>query len=255
MTQDDGSIAIAPAMRERKTPSALGRQSILSGTEQIELKLWTSGFAPLGQILSPRACGELRTFYRDDRRFRSTIDMERYRFGKGQYRYFAYPLPNVVSRLREEFYAVLAPIARRWMEALGLPLNYPPDLQAFLALCHANAQDRPTPLLLRYRAGDFNCLHQDVYGPVVFPFQVIVSLSAPGVEYSGGELLLVEQRPRAQSIGHSLSLARGEAVVITTRYRPVRSARGFYRTNFRHGVSTVIRGERCTLGVIFHDAE
>ena len=193
--------------------------------------------------------------YPDDAHFRSTIDMERYRFGRGQYRYFAYPLPNIVSELRQAIYAVLAPIALRWMRALGTPRDYPPDIDAFLALCHAKAQTRPTPLLLRYRADDFNCLHQDIYGPVVFPFQLIVSLSDPRTEFSGGELLLVEQRPRAQSVGRALSLAKGEAIVITTRYRPVRGARGFYRTNFRHGVSAVAGGERYSLGVIFHDAE
>ena len=136
-----------------------------------------------------------------------------------------------------------------------MPFDYPADLQSFLALCHAKSQIRPTPLLLRYRTGDFNCLHQDIYGPVVFPFQLIVSLSDPGTEFSGGEFLLVEQRPRAQSIGHALSLAKGEGLVITTRYRPARGVRGFYRTNFRHGVSAVTGGERYSLGVIFHDAE
>jgi hypothetical protein len=241
-------------LQDLRTPSASQRQSILSGAEQIESQLWSSGFARLGGVLSSSACNELRSLYRDDSRFRSTIDMERYRFGKGQYRYFAYPLPRVVSDLRREFYRALAPVARRWMDALDMPFNYPPDLRGFLALCHAKSQVRPTPLLLHYREGDFNCLHQDVYGPVVFPFQVIVSLSEPGSEFSGGELLLVEQRPRAQSIGHAQSLVKGEALVVTTRFRPVRGARGFYRTNFRHGVSAVTRGERHTLGVIFHDA-
>ena len=141
------------------------------------------------------------------------------------------------------------------MESLGVTFAYPTELRSFLALCHAKSQVRPTPLLLRYGAGDFNCLHQDVYGPIVFPFQVIVSLSDPCTEFSGGELILVEQRPRAQSIGHALSLAKGEAVVVTTRYRPARGARGFYRTNFRHGVSAVTHGERFTLGLIFHDAQ
>src|SRR5215468_5143176 len=174
-------------LQDLRTPSR--RRSILSGAEQIELQLWSSGFARLGGVLSSSACNELRAHYRDDRRFRSTIDMERYRFGRGQYRYFAYPLPRAVSDLRREFYGVLAPVAQRWMEALRMPFNYPPDLQGFLALCHAKSQARPTPLLLRYREGDFNCLHQDVYGPVIFPFQVIVSLSDPSTEFSGGELL------------------------------------------------------------------
>lgn len=241
-------------MHDRDRPGSPRRLAPFD-SDAAEARLWSSGFARLGTILSPAACNELRDLYSVDARFRSTIDMERYRFGSGQYRYFAYPMPEAVSQLRAKLYTALAPIARRWMEALGTAFDYPPDLQSFLELCHAKSQVRPTPLLLRYRAGDFNCMHQDVYGPVVFPFQVIVSLSEPGREFSGGELLLVEQRPRAQSIGHALSLGKGEGLVVTTRYRPVRGVRGFYRTNFRHGVSAVICGERYTLGVIFHDAE
>jgi hypothetical protein len=187
--------------------------------------------------------------------FRSTIDMARYRFGRGQYRYFADPLPDKVAELRAQFYELLAPIAREWVSALRLPFDYPATLDAFLAPCRKSGQARSTPLLLRYRAGDFNCLHQDLYGPVAFPFQVIVSLSEPEKEFAGGALLLVEQRPRAQSVGHCLRPGKGEAVVITTRYRPARSARGFARTNFRHGVSEVVGGERMTLGLIFHNAE
>lgn len=204
--------------------------------------------------MSASSCDRLRQLYDDDSRFRSTIDMQRFRFGRGEYRYFAYPLPPEVARLRETLYARLVPLAQSWMEALRLPSDYPPTLERFLAKCRGRRQKKPTPLLLRYREGDFNCLHQDVYGTVTFPFQVIVSLSDPQLEFSGGELLLVEQRPRAQTIGHALLLAKGEAVVITTRYRPARGTRGFYRTNFRHGVSRVTRGERFTLGVIFHDA-
>ncbi len=224
-------------------------------SEKIETQLWSSGFARLGAILSPLECDGLRRLYSDDQKFRATIDMERHRFGRGQYRYFAYPLPQVVSQLRWTFYGVLAPIAERWMEALRIPSNYPPNLEDYLALCHTRSQRRPTPLMLRYREGDFNCLHQDIYGPVVFPFQVIVSLSDPASEFAGGELLLVEQRPRAQSIGRAITLAKGEGLVIATRYRPLRGARGFYRTSFRHGVSAVTHGERYALGVIFHDAE
>lgn len=180
--------------------------------------------------------------------------MERFRFGRGEYQYFAYPLPKSVSQLRESLYPNLAITANEWMEALGLPGRFPRELKGFLEQCHAHGQKRPTPLLLRYRAGDFNCLHQDVYGDVVFPFQVIVCLSKPGDEFTGGELLLIEQRPRAQSVGYSVPLQQGEAVVITTRYRPAKGAHGFYRTNFRHGVSPILSGERYTLGVILHDA-
>ena len=181
--------------------------------------------------------------------------MARYRFGRGEYQYFAYPLPPDVERLRVALYRDLAPIGREWMRELGLQADYPDDLAGFLRLCHAAGQNRPTPLVLRYRAGDYNALHQDLYGDVVFPFQVICCLSEPEREFTGGELLLVEQQPRAQSVGRAIRLAQGEAVVITTRYRPARGTRGIYRTNYRHGVSPVETGERFTLGIIFHDAE
>jgi hypothetical protein len=181
--------------------------------------------------------------------------MARYRFGRGEYQYFSYSLPAVVAELRAGLYEGLAPCANDWMAALNLAAELPPDLEEFLARCHAAGQARPTPLLLRYRAGDFNCLHQDLYGAIVFPFQVIVCLSRPEHEFTGGELLLVEQQPRAQSMAHAVRLEQGEAVVITTRYRPVKGTRGYYRTNFRHGVSPLLSGERFTLGVIFHDAE
>jgi len=180
--------------------------------------------------------------------------MARYRFGEGSYRYFADPLPEPVATLRQTLYADLAPIADEWMKALGFEERFPPTLDSFLAHCHAHGQTRPTPLLLRYEAGGYNCLHQDLYGDIVFPFQIVVGLNDPYTDYEGGELLLVEQRPRAQSIGHALRLELGEAVVITTRFRPVKGTRGYYRTNIRHGVSRVTRGERHTLGIIFHDA-
>jgi hypothetical protein len=217
--------------------------------------LWSKGYASLGRVLAPAACNSIRALYDDGRLFRSTIDMARYRFGRGQYRYFADPVPDQVADLRARYYEELAPIACEWMSALRMPFAYPATHDAFLAHCKKKGQARPTPLLLRYRAGDYNCLHQDLYGPIAFPFQVIVSLSEPEEEFSGGALLLVEQRPRAQSVGHSLALGKGEAVAITTRYRPAKSARGFARTNFRHGVSEITRGERMTLGLIFHDAE
>ena len=180
--------------------------------------------------------------------------MARYRFGRGEYQYFASPLPDLVAELRENLYRLLADCANQWMAALSLPGDYPASLGGFLERCHERGQNRPTPLLLHYRAGDFNCLHQDLYGDVVFPFQVVFCLSKPDVEFSGGELLLVEQQPRAQSIGHAIRMEQGEAVVITTRYRPAKGARGYYRINFRHGVSPLLSGEWYTLGIIFHDA-
>jgi hypothetical protein len=181
--------------------------------------------------------------------------MARYRFGEGQYRYFAYPLPTVVQDLRERLYAKLAPLATDWMAALGLARRYPETLDDFLVECRAGGQMRPTPLVLRYGESGYNCLHQDLYGAIVFPFQVIIGLSDPCADYDGGELLLVEQRPRAQSVGRVLRPGLGEGLVITTRYRPVKGTRGFYRATVRHGVSVVTRGERFALGIIFHDAE
>ncbi len=193
--------------------------------------------------------------YADTALFRSRIDMQRYRFGRGEYQYFAYPLPPVIAKLRTALYAVLAPVAREWMAALSLPADYPAGLDAFLERCHTAGQCRPTPLVLRYGPGDYNRLHQDVYGAIVFPFQVVTALSHSGTDFTGGELLIVEQQPRAQSIGRVVHLEQGEAAVITTRYRPVKGTRGYYRTNMRHGVSPILSGERYTLGLIFHDAE
>lgn len=220
----------------------------------IHASLWANGYARLGPLLSRTQCEELRGLYAQPAVFRSRVDMARHRFGRGEYQYFAYPLPELVEELRHALYPRLAPCATEWMAALRLPGEFPLELQTFLRRCRDKGQNRPTPLLLRYRAGDFNCLHQDLYGEVVFPFQVIFGLSRPGEEFTGGELLLVEQRPRAQSLGHAIGLQQGEAVVITTRYRPAKGARGHFRTNFRHGVSLIHSGKRYTLGVIFHDA-
>jgi hypothetical protein len=221
---------------------------------EIRASLWSTGFARMGTLLTQSQCEEIRGLYGDASRFRSRIDMARYRFGQGEYQYFDYPLPPVVAALRECLYSHLAPSANDWMAALKIEAEFPAALQAFLKRCHTRGQKRPTPLLLRYRAGDYNCLHQDLYGDIVFPFQVITCLSQPEKEFTGGELLLVEQRPRAQSVGYAVRFAQGEAVVITTRYRPATGARGHYRTNFRHGVSPILTGERYTLGIVFHDA-
>jgi hypothetical protein len=216
--------------------------------------LRTRGYARLGTLLERAECEAIRGLYEQPELFRSRIEMARYRFGRGEYQYFGYPLPAPVDRLRRECYTQLAPMATAWMADLRFPVEYPARLDDFLAQCHTSGQTRPTPLVLRYRAGDFNCLHQDLYGDIVFPFQVIIGLSRPDVEFTGGELLLVEQQPRAQSIGRALRVEQGEAVAITTRYRPVQGSRGYYRSNFRHGVSEVLSGERYTLGLIFHDA-
>jgi hypothetical protein len=216
--------------------------------------LWKQGYARLGKLLQPREAERLRSLYEKPELFRSRIDMARYRFGRGEYQYFSYPLPKKIDELRHELYGQLVETAREWMDALSISHDYPRELDAFLKRCHTAGQSRPTPLLLRYGVGDFNCLHQDLYGDVVCPFQVVTCLSRPDEEFTGGELLLVEQQPRAQSIGHAIRLEQGESVVITTRYRPVKGTRGYYRTNFRHGVSPLLSGERFTLGLIFHDA-
>jgi hypothetical protein len=212
------------------------------------------GYAKLPPLLTPGECAALIALYGDDTRFRSTIDMARYRFGVGAYRYFAHPLPAIVHDLRVHAYPPLAGIANRWAAVLGAATRYPDDLEGLLARCARHGQTKPTPLLLRYEAGGYNCLHQDLYGEVAFPLQLTVFLSRPGVEYTGGEFLLVERRPRAQSRGEAIATAQGEVVIFPTRDRPVRGSRGVYRATMRHGVSRIRSGLRYTLGVIFHDA-
>ena len=222
---------------------------------EIEEFLWRFGFAKTPAVLTPEECAGLVGLYADASRFRSRIEMERYRFGVGDYQYFASPLPQVVQELRAHAYPFLAPIANRWMEALRMPQDYPGELSGLAARCRKQGQTKPTPLLLHYEAGGYNCLHQDIYGDLVFPFQIVCFLSRPDRDYTGGEFLLVEQRPRAQSVGEAIRGEQGETVVFTTRYRPVKGSRGYYRANIRHGVSRVRSGTRYTLGIIFHDAK
>jgi hypothetical protein len=217
--------------------------------------LWAEGFSLLGQLLTEEECLSLQSAYDNRLLFRSHIEMSRFGFGRGEYKYFAAPLPPLVSKLREYFYPPLAHIAREWMTALSLESEFPAGFQDFLEICREHGQTRPTPLLLHYQAGDFNCLHQDLYGDIFFPFQVIICLSKSMIDFTGGELLLVEQRPRAQSIGRVVHLSQGEGAVITTRFRPAKGARGHYRTVYRHGVSPLLSGERFSLGVLFHDAK
>ena len=214
----------------------------------------TWGYARTPALLTPAECDALRALYAEDERFRSRVDMARYRFGVGEYKYLAEPLPGLVEALRTHAYAPLAAVANRWEAALGTRVRHPADLAGLRALCARRGQTKPTPLLLRYLPGGYNCLHQDVYGDVVFPLQLTVLLSEPGKDFEGGEFMLVEQRPRAQSRGSVVPLAQGEAVIFTTRHRPVAGARGHYRATVRHGVSRLLSGERYTLGVIFHDA-
>ena len=212
------------------------------------------GHARAPALLTPSECAGLRVLYADSARFRSRVDMARYRFGVGEYKYFSEPLPQVVQEMRDRAYPPLAVIANRWEASLKTRVRHSADLEGLLALCARRGQKKPTPLLLRYDAGGYNCLHQDLYGEVVFPIQLTVLLSEPGKDFEGGEFLLVEQRPRAQSRGSVVRLEQGEAVIFTTRYRPAAGARGHHRVNMRHGVSRVLSGERYTLGVIFHNA-
>jgi hypothetical protein len=212
------------------------------------------GCALTPQLLTPEQCAQISGLYDEVDRFRATIDMARYRFGSGQYRYFAHPLPELITELREAFYPHLLPIARDWAGRLGKPAPWPDTLAEWLDHCHRAGQTRPTPILLRYREGDWNALHRDLYGDLVFPLQVVIGLDRPGVDHEGGEFLLVEQRPRAQSRGTVTSLPQGHGLIFTTRDRPVRSSRGWSAAPVRHGVSTVRSGRRHTLGLVFHDA-
>jgi hypothetical protein len=211
------------------------------------------GCATTGPLLSPEECRAVIALYGRPERFRSKIVMARHNFGSGEYQYFAYPLPRLVATLRRRFYEHLAPIANRWAAALG-EADYPAGLEAMLETCHAHGQARPTPLVLRYEKGDYNCLHQDLYGEVAFPLQVAICLSRKDVDFTGGEFLLVEQRPRAQSRGEAVALEQGQAILFANRTRPVAGTRGTYRTAMRHGVSRLHCGQRYTLGLIFHDA-
>jgi uncharacterized protein len=221
----------------------------------IEASLWQRGYAKIDPLFTPEECAAMIALYHQDEYFRSRIEMRRFRFGEGEYKYFHYPLPPLVQALREHAYPRLASIANAWSTALGRPGDFPTSHDQLLTICRQHGQTKPTALLLHYTAGGFNCLHQDLYGDVAFPLQLTVFLSRRERDFTGGEFLLVEQRPRAQSRGEVLSPEQGETIIFATRYRPVQGTRGYYRVNTRHGVSTVHSGSRFTLGVIFHDAK
>ena len=212
------------------------------------------GYATTAGLLTSEQCRSVAALYDREEAFRGRVVMQRHAFGRGEYKYLRYPLPGVVAALRQAIYPKLVPIANRWRERLHEAGRFPATLAAFLRECHDAGQQRPTPLLLKYEAGDYNCLHQDLYGPLVFPLQLTVLLSAPEVDFTGGEFLLVEQRPRAQSRGEVVLLRQGEAVIFPVHHRPVEGTRGAYRVTMRHGVSRLRSGQRCTLGIIFHDA-
>src|SRR5215471_16040993 len=242
----------------RKTAQA---QSIPERVDALDWKsaqnsLSQRGYAVTPQILSPEECRSLAGLYSDSSRFRSHIVMERFRFGVGDYQYFAHPLPEIVSELRTRVYPHLAEVANQWAEALGEKgPRFPREHAAFVKICHKAGQTKPTPLLLHYEAGGYNCLHQDIYGEIAFPLQMVFLLGQHGRDWEGGDFLLVEQQPRAQSKAEVVHADQGQAIIFTTRYRPIRGTRGYYRVNMKHGVSRVHRGTRYTLGVIFHDAK
>lgn len=227
--------------------------------DQLDWPTLTSGLDSAGhalsdQLLTAEECASVRELYDQPQHFRSTIDMARYRFGAGQYRYFDHPLPDLIMELRAAFYRHLLPVARGWADKLRWDATWPDSFPEWLEQCHAAGQTKPTPILLRYGPGDWNALHRDLYGDLVFPLQVVIGLDVPGVDHTGGEFLMVEQRPRAQSRAYSTTLGQGQALVFTTRERPVASARGWSRTPMRHAVSTVHTGRRHTLGLVLHDA-
>jgi hypothetical protein len=221
--------------------------------EALGAQLDARGFAVTETVLDEAECDELAALF-DDGRFRSTVDMARHRFGDGRYRYFDHPLPEPIGELRSAFYAHLAPVANEWAERLGEEERYPAVHAELLDRCAAAGQERPTPLILRYGEGDWNALHQDLYGEVFFPFQVLTILSRPGVDFEGGEFVLLEQRPRAQSRAHVLNPAQGAFVIFPTHHRPGQGKRGYHRAGMRHGVSALTSGSRTALGIIFHDA-
>lgn len=212
------------------------------------------GFTVVPDLIGASECRALSALWASQASFRKHIVMQRHGYGQGEYQYFAYPLPDSVERLRRALYPELARVANRWNEHLGQARRFPPTLEAWLEECHAGGQKRPTPLLLRYGPGDYNCLHRDLYGDLVFPLQATILLSAPEQDFSGGEFMLVEQRPRMQSRGEVVPLKQGAAVLFAVNERPVKGTRGWHRTAMRHGVSSVRHGERYTLGIIFHDA-
>ena len=218
------------------------------------MSLEVDGCELIEKLLSPEECRTVAALYPEERLFRSTVHMARHGFGKGEYRYFRYPLPDRLTELRTSLYRQMAPIANRWNERMDIDRRYPIEHADYLALCHEAGQKRPTPLILRYGPGDYNCLHQDLYGELVFPIQVAVLLSEPETDFTGGEFVLTEQRPRMQSRAEVVPLRQGDAVAFAVNQRPVQGSRGSYRVTMRHGVSRIRSGQRHTLGIIFHDA-
>ncbi|MEB0249469.1 MULTISPECIES: 2OG-Fe(II) oxygenase [unclassified Mucilaginibacter] len=221
---------------------------------EVAESMHAKGYAPIPNILSADECDELIDHYADETGYRKTIVMEHHGYGLGQYKYYSYPLPGVVQQLREAVYPNIVPIANKWMEVLNINKQFPATLNELTDLCHQHGQLRPTPLILKYNKGGYNAIHQDLYGEVYFPMQLVVCLSEPGEDFEGGEFVLVEQRPRMQSKAIVLNPKKGDVLLFTTNFRPVMGTRGYYRVNMKHGVSEVTLGDRHTLGIIFHDA-
>jgi len=246
----NAQVALAAAVRDE-----IEDRVAASDWDGVSSGLDARGNATLERLLFPDECRALAALYAEDQRFRSRVVMASHGYGRGEYKYFAYPLPEIVAHLRTALYPRLAPIANRWNAAMRIEVDYPQTHAEYLARCHAAGQVRPTPLLLQYAADDYNCLHQDLYGEHVFPLQVAVLLSQPDHDFTGGEFVLTEQRPRMQSRPEIVPLRQGDAVIFAVHHRPVQGTRGVYRVNMRHGVSRVRTGHRHTLGVIFHDAK
>jgi len=249
--------SMKPAAKQniRSSPWDVAARVAAIDWTQAATELDAQGCAVLNELLSAEECRALAALYDDDSNFRSRVVMGRHGFGRGEYKYFSYPLPDLIAELRPALYAKLFALANRWNEAMEIDIRYPESHQSFLRRCHAAGQTKPTSLLLQYGAGDFNCLHQDLYGEHVFPLQVAILLSEPGKDFSGGEFVLTEQRPRMQSRAEVVPLRQGDAVAFAVHVRPVQGTRGFYRVNMRHGVSRIRSGHRHTIGVIFHDAK
>jgi hypothetical protein len=243
----------APARNAARPTRVADRVSAIDGS-RVSGDLDAQGCAVVEGLLTRSECEALAALYAREDLFRSRVVMGRHGFGRGEYKYFAYPLPGLLAELRASFYPRLVPIANRWNTAMGIEVQYPEEHASFIERCHAAGQIRPTPLLLEYGEGDYNCLHQDLYGEHVFPLQVAILLSEPGRDFTGGEFVMTEQRPRMQSRPMVLPLRQGDALVFAVHHRPVQGTRGFYRVNLRHGVSRVRSGRRHTVGVIFHDA-
>lgn len=240
---------------KRQSTAAVAKSRAIIDWTDAAVQLDTHGCAVVGPLLSPNECRAISDLYGADEPFRSRIVMARHGFGRGEYKYFAYPLPSMIAKLRVTLYPELARIASRWNAQMGIGVRYPATHDEFLQRCHKAGQAKPTPLLLQYEAGDYNCLHQDLYGEHVFPLQIAILLSDPGIGFTGGEFVLTEQRPRMQSRAEVVPLRQGDGVIFPVHHRPVQGTRGVYRVNMRHGVSRLRSGQRHTLGIIFHDAK